>query len=728
MDRMIRQSLFATPLLLIMLLLILLPVVCQAEPLSEHFIVELEHNAVFLNQNFFILPDRHTLPGKPSDTGNANGYSEMDSLHDDQAVYREKTNLIGSISWQWLYTTHLLVGYEQILTTKDAPLSANSFSWLPAEVVLAVGWLLKSYIKKKSMSYIMICQQEATSILTLGDEPFACITMVLGSGRNQQSHSLSESTGEQVSGAMPQLTGIFTSLVHTDSGSGNRGPQQPQHTLDLNCFVSPCHGVCNFRPSSYSRESAECPLNAGECSTGNSPLSMSAKAACTNDSAGPINNDVTSRLNLPATSDEWIIIDGLLNLRGHHRPEETTIACMPTHLTRPMEILPSDCLPSAEATHCHGALSNHKKRDHIEQQSCDVTVVGENGQRQPCRKVCRNARALSVHKSSYHTGQKTCGLTVVREDGQLQPCGMVLKNARFLAEHKRKVHSGQKNCDLTVFTKDGQQRSCGRICKNSYDLLSHKKREHTGQQTCQITVVGKDGQQRPCGKVSGNALALSVHKSSYHTGQKTCHVTMTGEDGKQRPCGTVYKNARFLADHKRKAHSGQQTCNVTVVTEDGQRRPCGIICKSTQALSGHKSRDHTGQQACDVTVVGEDGQPRPCGILCKNVTTLSSHKSGQHSGQKTCDATVIGEDGQPQPCGKICTNAQALSNHKRSNHSKQQTCSRTLVGDDGLQRSCGKIFKNTKALSAHKRCHRKRKPVDVNQNNDRSPKKGKSNN
>ncbi|AMO57036.1 hypothetical protein EZMO1_3001 [Endozoicomonas montiporae CL-33] len=243
-----------------------------------------------------------------------------------------------------------------------------------------------------------------------------------------------------------------------------------------------------------------------------------------------------------------------------------------------------------------------------------------------CREEQKFIQALSTHKGRDHTGQQTCDVTVVGEDGQQRPCGTVCKNAKALSTHKSRYHTGPQTCDVTVVGENGQQRPCGTVCKNAKALSTHKRRDHTGPQTCDVTVVGEDGQQRPCGTVCKNAQALSTHKSQYHTGPQTCDVTVVGEDGQQRPCGKVCKNAQALFTHKSQYHTGPQTCDVTVVGEDGQQRPCGKVCKDAPALLYHKRRDHTGPQTCDVTVVGEDGQQRPCGTVCKNAQVLLNHK------------------------------------------------------------------------------------------------------
>ncbi|WP_257292090.1 hypothetical protein [Endozoicomonas sp. ONNA1] len=142
---MIEHSLLAAP----QLLLLLLSVICQAQPLTERHIVELEQNTAYPNHSYSIKRGRYTLSGNLSVIAHTNGYTEPDSLPDDKphksGGYGVKTPLNEPISWQWLYATSLLVGYQLILTTKDTSLSSIPFSWLPMEVAIIVGWLLKSH-------------------------------------------------------------------------------------------------------------------------------------------------------------------------------------------------------------------------------------------------------------------------------------------------------------------------------------------------------------------------------------------------------------------------------------------------------------------------------------------------------------------------------------------------------------------------------------------------------
>ncbi|WP_257276400.1 hypothetical protein, partial [Endozoicomonas sp. SESOKO4] len=149
---MIKHSLFAAP-----LLLMTLSVICQAQPLKRRFVVELEQKTGSPNQNVSITPDQHTLSYTLSDIAHTKGCAGSDLPPDEKqgrVIGCElKTTIIESISWPWLDTNYLLMGYELILTSKNTPLSSTSYSWLPVEVVVTVVWLLKSYWDTKSASF-----------------------------------------------------------------------------------------------------------------------------------------------------------------------------------------------------------------------------------------------------------------------------------------------------------------------------------------------------------------------------------------------------------------------------------------------------------------------------------------------------------------------------------------------------------------------------------------------
>ncbi|WOG26949.1 hypothetical protein [Endozoicomonas sp. 8E] len=602
--------------------------------MTRRFIVELEQNADFSNLNFSIKHDCRTLSGSPSEIVYKHSYSEPSLPSDNKRhkpySYGVKTTSIESITWQWLYTTNLLIACELTLITKSPPPRSISYSWPPVEAFITVSWLLKSYWNPDSPLFYPIEQKKATL-----NQPLAIITMMAGSEDISQQAPPSESSGQPFPRAITIPSGYFTQFPYSDSGDGNENPQQHPHTLGLNCFVYPCHGICRYGLSSTGRELRESPLNSLEHSAGHS---------------GPVSYDVPDSGQLPLSTDDLVAINGLLNLHGLGLHKATGISCALPPVTPP-------------------------------------TGTSETGQTSGSAQCGQSLPRLSPTGATDNSGQRACDPTLVGADDQQRACGKVCKDKTALISHKRSYHTGQKNCDETLVGEDGLQRSCGKVCKTAKALTEHKSKYHSGRKICEVKVVGEDGQQIPCGKIFVCAQYLYTHKSSIHARQKSCDLKVLGEDGQLRQCGNVCKNGLVLANHKRKAHSGQKTCDIFLVSEDGQQRPCGKTCKNSQILSNHKRKDHTGQQICSATVVGKDGQPQPCRKVCLNTKALSDHKSRYHSGQRTCDLLLIGEDGQQQLCGQACMNAQALSDHKKK--------------------------------------HRKRKPVDVDQDNDLVLKKKK---
>ncbi|WP_257280677.1 MULTISPECIES: hypothetical protein [unclassified Endozoicomonas] len=556
--------------------MLLLSVVCRAEPLTGHFIVE-----------------------GPCSCG-------------------IKTALFESISLQSLHATNLLVGYEPILTSRDSPLNSSSCSWLPIEMALIVSWLLKNCRNPDLPLLNPIEQQELISALTLGDCPFETMAMMHGSGDKTPQYPPSESSGQQVPEANIQPIGFFTSLLYSDFGDGNGDPQQYSHTLGLHCFVHPCHGFCQFGPSVATSPESSCYHSLNErclvCKRhfgpGNAIYSMSAGSTYTNDPNGPAKDDVPVSVNKPVSADDQVIIDGLLCLSDRSLPEKNGISCTTPHFTDSMGASASVCPPT-----------------------CDVRLVENEVQQPPCGKVCKNAHVLSERKRRERSRQRSCSVPVVRKAGRPEPCGKVCKSAYALSGHKRREHSGQRTCGVTVIGEDGRPRPCGVVCKHIHDLSEHKRKEHSSQKICDETVVGEDGQSWPCGVVCRNAHVLTNHKIREHSRQKTCDVNVLGEDGQPRPCGHICKNRKVLSDHKVRLHKGQKTCDVIVIVRDGQLRPCGTVCKNPKALSTHKSEYHTGQKTCSIAVIGEDGQQRPCGRVFRNARALSDHKK-QHRKRK----------------------------------------------------------------------------------------------
>ncbi len=564
-------------------------VFCQTEPLKSGFIVELEQNESFPKKRF---------------------------------------SIIQSISWQWIYTTNLMTAYELILTTKEVSPDSSPHSWPPVEVVFTVGWLLKSYWKPVSALFNPI-ELQAPSILPQEDQPFAIIITLFGSGHDQQQVQPSESSVQQAPKATIQNTGYFTHRPYSDSDDGDGNPPQYSHTMGLNCFVHPCHGVCRFQPSSESREAAEWLLNLKESSKGcikmtfgqsprppygindkptnncNPKQSGHAEAAHA-DPADSVNHDVPMHRHLPLTAEDWVIVNGLLNLGCHSFRVKTGISFMRDHFNPPMETSETQQTTEGSTHFSHKPLHFSQKdtvqaKNNIRQKICKATVVGKNGQQRLCGKVCWSAAALSVHKSSYHSGVKICLKTVIGEDGQLRQCGKVCKHNNALSDHRRRDHTGQKTCEVTVIGEDGQQQPCGKVCKNAQALTDHKSGYHSGQRTCNATMVGEDGQPKLCGKILKNTIALMHHKEHFHSRKKTCDVTVIGEDGLLRPCGMVLTNARYLKNHKKRVHTGRQTCDEPLIGEDGQQRPCGKACKNVEALRLHK-RKHRKRKPVDTNL------------------------------------------------------------------------------------------------------------------------------
>ncbi|WP_257255109.1 MULTISPECIES: hypothetical protein [unclassified Endozoicomonas] len=578
--------------------------------MTERIFVEIQQNS---NRSFTIKRDQRKLSGNPSHITDTGGCAGTDFLPDEKRQksydYGAKMPLIESISWQLLYATNLLVGFELILSTIDTPLSSNPHSGMLAEVVVSVGWLLKCYWNPYSRLFspiqYQVEQQESSQ-----DRLFATITVMFGSGCNQQSYQPTKSSSQQAPQRSTYPSGYFASLLHSDYEDGNEDPQQHPHTLGLNCFVHPCHGTCQLRPSSDNTEPSEWPMNFA----GSSCLHL-ATGYC-------------------------------FSCVGHLDPLQ---------VTHPQQTLPFEIRDDILAI----------KRQYDFGQRFPPQAHGTDDNPANNGNPQGGVALDSMSAGVVSKGQRTCVEIVIGEDGRQRPCGRIWKSSRALSDHKRRDHSGQQTCDVPLIGQDGQPRPCGSICRGSKALSEHKRRDHSGQQTCIVTVIGEDGHRQRCGKVLRSAISLTAHKSSYHSGQKTCDMTVVGEDGQLHKCGMLCINARNLASHKRVAHTGQKTCGITVVGKDGQPRPCGMLCKNARDLSYHRRKIHSGPKTCDMPLVSEDGQQRPCGLVCKSAPALTDHKKRDHTGQQTCNMTVVGENGQLQRCGQLCDNARALLNHKK---------------------------------------------------------------
>ncbi|WOG27017.1 hypothetical protein [Endozoicomonas sp. 8E] len=672
---MIKHSLYLA------LLLLSLSVVCQGKPLTRRFIVELQQSTGYPNQNFSMRRDLNTSSGNPSDNirikGNAGSGPPPDKKRQRACDYEVKKTIIESISWQFRYATNLLIAYELILTTKYSPACTMPHLWLSLDAIVAVNWLLKSCWSPDSPLFNPI-EQQATSMLAQGSQPFATMNMMFGTEHHQQPYQSSKSSEQHTPEATRHPKGTVISPLQPGSGGGDEGPQQYFHSLGLNCFVYPCKGICQFRLSFNNTGTAELhcerpfmPIQIPETITGIQISQTEAspeQGLCPHLAQGYCFNCMIESDSSEALLCEQNQLTKILN----NFPDDIQLLCDSSQLFQPYDI--------------DGSPLEGLAIDSISTEA-----------------ACANDPA----------GRPTCNLTVVGVDGQLRPCGRVYNKVASLTYHKRKAHTAKKTCDVNVVGKDGQSRPCGIICKNASSLSAHKSRIHSGQKTCDATVVGENGQPRPCGKICKNASLLATHKYKIHGRQKSCKMIMVRENGQPHLCRNACKNARILRNHKSREHLGQQICDVTVVGKEDQQQPCGKAYKSIKVLLDHKRRDHTGQKTCDATTFGKDGQRQPCGRVCKSQRSLTDHKRRDHTGQKICQVTVIRENGQLHLCGKICKSAQALSEHKRRNHTGQQICNETVIEENGQQRPCGKTCKNAEALTNHKRIHRKGKPADA---------------
>ncbi|WP_257287183.1 hypothetical protein [Endozoicomonas sp. SESOKO2] len=255
-----KQSLYAA----MLLLLLPLSAICQAESLTRRFVIEHKQTT----QSFSVMRSLNSLSDNPRYLADTNGYSVFLPPGDKQhkpGGYGITMTFIESISWQLLYATNVLVAYELILTTRDTALRGKPYSWIPEEAFVAVGWLLKSYWSPYSLLFNPGDQLEVSQ-----DEPFVITTMTLPGQNQQQSdhqNPPSESSGQQTSGTTNHVGGSVTRPLSSGSGSGNDGPEQVQHTLGLDCYVDSCYGVCKLRQASNGGESAEGTLTFAESPT-----------------------------------------------------------------------------------------------------------------------------------------------------------------------------------------------------------------------------------------------------------------------------------------------------------------------------------------------------------------------------------------------------------------------------------------------------------------------------
>ncbi|WP_422474049.1 hypothetical protein [Endozoicomonas sp. ALB032] len=442
---------FKHSLLAALLLLLSSSVTCQAQWLTERYIVELQQNVDSSEKIFSIKRhDRHTLPDNPSITGKTNSYALLDSPTNNLAFgpdgYWLKKTIIESISWNLLFATHLLVAFELILTTHDTSPDAKTYSQLPLAFI-AVGSLLSSYWISDLPMFNPIGQPEASK-----DHPFAINTMMLSPEDNSQQGQLSTASTQQASGTTIRLRGTITSHPHSDSGEGNGDPEQQQHTFDLNCHADNCNGVCKFRKSEATTEQGS-GLD-GEFD----PQSPPSEAV--GFSLSLAQSPSTSIAETPETQPIKTESRELSYLR---QTRHATLAQIAT--ARDPEVFRNGYIYLL----CEEAV-------------CGERVKSPNGTLQPCGMICGSRQALVDHFDKFHNGWE-----------KQQGAGTGLKDnlskfwQRFCAALSRsqptpEAPSGNQNRhDLLVCGIEVEGPGwpwCTRLCMNPQRLMQHRMMYH----------------------------------------------------------------------------------------------------------------------------------------------------------------------------------------------------------------------------------------------------------
>ncbi|WP_422137158.1 hypothetical protein [Endozoicomonas sp. ALC020] len=397
---MIKNPLFAA--------LLLLSVTCRAQVLTERYIVEIKQNTGSPDGSFSIKQhDLHKLPLPPSTTTNINVHPVRDSQANDTAfglsVYGLKTVIIESISWHLLYTTPLLVAYELFLTTRDAPQSPKTYSRLPVEAFIAVGWLLNSYSNFDSPMFNTIGQQQASQ-----DYPFVINTMMLSPTDNQQHDQRSKSSSQPASGTSTRLMGTFSSHEHYVSSGRKRDPELDQHTFGLNCFANDCNGVCQFRqaearPGKRSRLNEDFDRQSTPCNELTPPF--------------PPGTSETQQITTDTTKSSPL---------GQSQPHFSKTGTIQT-LSEDEGLADDDPLSDDNPISDDDPLSND---DHL---SDDGPLSDEEPLSDD--ESLLDDESLSEDESDYYFDPPTCGI-LVRRDGQLEICGKVCMPFESLSEHK----------------------------------------------------------------------------------------------------------------------------------------------------------------------------------------------------------------------------------------------------------------------------------------------------
>ncbi|WP_422139970.1 hypothetical protein [Endozoicomonas sp. ALC020] len=439
---------------------------CQDKHWTGRFTVEPEQNSGFPNQGFSMKHNLNTLSGKPYVTTDINDYSGSDSpLYSSRHIsfiYKFNRSIIESISWHLLCATQLLVANEVTLIARDDPLSLALYSKLPAEIIVTVGWLLNSYWRADSPLFNRIQQPDLIAQQASQNHLPAITVMMLNSGYKPSNYQPSQSSSQRPPQATSQSVSYFSHTLHSNSGKGNGDPQQHRHTLSLNCFVDPCHGVCQFRSLSDNRGSDESLQNSLETGQAEASTRQSSCPDVPHESylgcigyLDPV-NDKDSRKNSPVeTSCDLFDIEhpydsgNMFDIKAYDIDNDPAnfnfIDPMSAEagfkddtggtLNDDASMLRNDYAPRELTSTCQSALLDHRRK-YRRQKVCDMAIVGNDGQTLSDQKIKKD-----------YSRQKICGYTVIREDGLEGPCEKICNNSKALRKHKRK-HRKRKLDDL----------------------------------------------------------------------------------------------------------------------------------------------------------------------------------------------------------------------------------------------------------------------------------------
>ncbi|WP_422136824.1 hypothetical protein [Endozoicomonas sp. ALD040] len=375
----------------LLLLLILLPVTCNAKSFKRHFIVEFEQDGGVPERSFFIEYNKNTLSYDKSYSAETNDDSGSIFPPDHKSYrlgdYGETTPLIESIPWELIYVAHLLVAYKLVLTTSAPLLSAKPYSWIPAEAFVAVGILLKSYWNSNSSLFNPVDQLETSQ-----HHPFAITTMVLpgqDQTENGQQNQASASSGQQASGTITRR-GFFARFLSRGSGEGKENPEQHQHTFGLNCYVDSCNGVCQFRSQA---DSSRQPDRGEEC-----PIcfEMFGKVTVTPCCSNKIDTHCLKEIFLSTSP-------GSTKTCPFCRRDLSFLAESPdfaASVESQQDLTVADNKPSGISSSQTASFTNTMRA--LDLAVCEVILMDGIGRVLPCGKVCKNHAALANHVSHFH--------------------------------------------------------------------------------------------------------------------------------------------------------------------------------------------------------------------------------------------------------------------------------------------------------------------------------------